>query len=45
MISKFIRKISGRNSNIHERPNRNESGIEKIIDVYVTYYDALDHLN
>lgn len=45
MISKFIRKISGRNSDIHERPNRNESGVEKFIDVFTTYYDVLAHIN
>ena len=45
MLSRLFRKVSRRNSDINDRPNRNESGVEKLIDVYVTYYDVLDHIN
>ena len=45
MLSKLFRRVSKRSSDIHERPNRNESGVERLIDVYVTYYDVLDHIN
>lgn len=45
MFSKLFRKVSRRNSDIHERPNRNESGVEKFIDVFTAYYDVLAHIN
>ena len=41
MIFKLFRKISKRNSDIHARPNRNENGVEKFIEAYLTYQDPL----
>lgn len=45
MISKLFRKISKRNLDSNARPNRNESGVEKLVDIYVAYYDVLGHIN
>ncbi len=44
MFSKIVRKISKRNST-NDRPNRNENGMLKFFDSYVTYFDWLNYTN